>query len=72
MIRRLFNTLVENIVNQPEPIHFPCPFNKPETQNLHWLLATAPCFPVRVDSVSILTEPHEFYDVILKGCKEAR
>lgn len=72
MIRRFFNTVVEHIVNQPEPIHYPSPFTKPETQSLHWLLATAPCFPVRVDSVSILTEPREFYDVILKGCREAR
>lgn len=72
MIRRLFNTLVENIVNQPEPIHYPSPFTKPDTQTLHWLVAAAPCFPVRIDAISILTEPREFYDAIINGCKEAR
>lgn len=72
MLRRLFNTLVENVVNQPEPAPYPCPFLKPETQPLGWLVNAAPCFPVSVRNITILTEPQQFYNAILQGCREAR
>lgn len=72
MLRRLFNTVVENIVNQPEQLPYAGPFTKPDTTTFNWLCTAAPCFPVNVRNITILTEPQEFYSAILGGCREAK
>lgn len=72
MLRRLFTTIVENFVQQSEPLQYPAPFTKPDTTSLNWLSCAAPCFPVNFKDITILHEPSQFYDTILKGCKEAK
>lgn len=73
MLRRLVNTVVENIiVTQPEPPVCQTVLTKPETTNLNWLCQVAPCFPVSVKQIRVLTEPCQFYNAIVTGCKEAK
>lgn len=72
MLRRLFNTVVENIVNQPEQLPYPSPFTKSDTVTHNWLSSAAPCFPVNFKNITILTEPQQFYSAILRGCNDAK
>lgn len=72
MLRRLFNTVVESIVNQPEQLPYPSPFTKSDTVTHNWISSAAPCFPVNFKNITILTEPQQFYNAILGGCKAAK
>ncbi|KAL1497729.1 hypothetical protein ABEB36_008637 [Hypothenemus hampei] len=71
MIRRLFNSVVETVLQSPpeSPVLPQC-FVKEDT-NFGWLSNLSPCFPVCSTNIKILTEPKQFYDTILHHCKNS-
>ena len=73
MLRRVFNSLVETaLLPQTDSAIYPNPFTKPETIPFGWLSSVAPCFPLHAKNISILSEPHQFYEAIKYGCVNAK
>lgn len=73
MIRRLLTNVLENTL---QPIHsestiYHSPFTKLYTSHLSWLTSASPCFSIKADNITILTEPREFYDTLVKNCATA-
>ncbi|KAF5289768.1 hypothetical protein FQA39_LY03685 [Lamprigera yunnana] len=74
MIRRILNNVVEPTLQnlQSEWTVYASPFTVKETKNFNWLCSIAPCFPVYSSNVTILTEPHTFYNTLLEKCGTAK
>lgn len=75
MLRKFFNIALDASVSLPvqvESLLYPCPFTTKETLQFSWLPSFAPCFPVRAENITILTEPRQFYNVLLEKCREAK
>lgn len=73
MLRRLFNTLIETTFQiQPQYTSIKHPFHNKELEHLGWLSYMSPCFPIKANSVSIITEPNVFYKRLLQRSKEAK
>lgn len=81
MWRRFTSTLAE-VQHQPQPQIFPemisnrnslhaFSFRKPELESFNWLTSLAPCFPVKAENITVINEPKEFYDTLVKKCEQA-
>lgn len=80
MIRRLLSTFIE----YPAPASSVSSelfqqsntkqnyFLDPKLESLNWLHDAAPCFPVKASKISIISEPSQFYDMILKQSTTAK
>lgn len=71
MLRRLLNTVIETTSQPPESVFYPSPFTKKETFQFGWLTSVTPCFPIRASNIVILTEPGQFYNTLVKYCRDA-
>ncbi|XP_018570441.1 CDP-diacylglycerol--glycerol-3-phosphate 3-phosphatidyltransferase, mitochondrial [Anoplophora glabripennis] len=71
MLRRLLNTVIETTSQPTEAIFYPNPFTKKETLQFGWLTNVTPCFPINAKNITILTEPEQFYNTLLKFCRDA-
>lgn len=69
-MRRFLNTLLE--ISSPEVATYPNPFTKSDIASLGWLSNVAPCFPIRANAITILSEPQRFYEVLKSGCENAK
>ncbi|KAJ8923167.1 hypothetical protein NQ315_001721 [Exocentrus adspersus] len=71
MLRRVLNTVIENTFQPSETVAYPSPFTKKETLHFSWLTSVTPCFPIKASNITILTEPEQFYNTLLKYCQDA-
>lgn len=73
MLRRLFNTVIETAIQiQPQYTAIKHPFHSKEIEHLGWLSNVTPCFPIKADTVTIITEPDVFYKKLLQRSSEAK
>lgn len=73
MLRRMINTLIDAAIQiQPEYTAIKHPFHNKEIEHLGWLTHVTPCFPIKAESVKIITEPDLFYKQLLKRSSEAK
>ncbi|KAK9883250.1 hypothetical protein WA026_001439 [Henosepilachna vigintioctopunctata] len=72
MIRRLLNNVIETTYLQGENVYYQNIFASSETKQFAWLTRFAPCFPIKSSNISILNDPHQFYDILLQLSQCAR
>ncbi|KAL3273679.1 hypothetical protein HHI36_015109 [Cryptolaemus montrouzieri] len=67
MIRRILSNVIETTFPQHgENVFYQNPFTCSETIPFGWLSSVTPCFPIKSSNISILTDPHQFYDILLR------
>ncbi|KAB0793573.1 hypothetical protein PPYR_13193 [Photinus pyralis] len=75
MLRKFLNIVLDataSIPMQAECAIYTSPFTRKETSQFAWLSSQAPCFPVRAENITILTEPQQFYDTLIEKCRGAK
>ncbi|CAG9864968.1 unnamed protein product [Phyllotreta striolata] len=70
MIRRLLSNAIETAL--PAETTHSQTFFKNEFATFKWLTSTGPCFPVKAQNITILTDPSEFFDALLTNCTNAK
>lgn len=75
MFRRFIATFFEHPTQAATefwPAGLPTILNKSIAEPFTWISSCSPCFPVSGDSVTVLVQPHVFYETLVAHCTKAK